>query len=337
MSKLFQPYTIGTRTLKNKLMMAPMCMYACHNQDGKISDWHTTHYESRAVGQTGTIILEATAVTPDGRISAEDLGIWSDEQIDGLRSLARAIQRHGSAAGIQLAHAGRKSKSGGNVLAPSALPFDDSYETPEALTTAGIEQVIQQFEAAAHRAQLAGFDIVQLHAAHGYLLHSFLSKATNLRNDEYGGDLRQRYNILHQIIERTKRQFDGVLMVRISANDYTDEGNSLEDYVQLVQWMKEDGVDLVDVSTGGLVPASIHVYPGYQVHYAETIQRETGMPTAAVGLLQHAALAEEILQNNRASLISVGRGLLDDPYLAKRMAEQLNDSVTPPVPYTRGW
>lgn len=335
--KLFSPYTIKNITLKNRIVMAPMCMYSCHNEDGKVENWHLTHYVSRAVGQVGLIIQEATAVTPQGRISAQDLGIWSDEHIAGLSQLTSLIKSYGAKAGIQLAHAGRKATVDGEILAPSAIPFNEQMKTPKAMTIAEINETIEAFKDGAIRAKKAGYDVIEIHAAHGYLINEFLSPLSNKRNDEYGGTSENRYRLLHEVIEAIKEVWDGPLLVRVSANDYHEEGLKIDDYVNFSRWMKEQGVDLIDVSSGAVVPAKIDVFPGYQVPLAEKIKHGADIPTGAVGLITTGKQAEEILKNNRADLIFIARELLRDPYFPRTAAKELGVTIDSPKQYARGW
>lgn len=335
--KLFEPFTIKNMTLKNRIVMSPMCMYSCENEDGFVNDWHLTHYTSRAVGQVGLIIIEATAVTPQGRISPKDLGIWSDEHIDGLKKLTNMIKSHGAHCGIQLAHAGRKAVLEGEIVAPSAIPFQENYKTPKEMTKAEIEETIEAFGKGAERAKNAGFDCIEIHGAHGYLINEFLSPLTNKREDEYGGSVENRYRFLQQIIEEVKKVWDGPLFVRISARDYHQDGLDVNDYVVMARWMKEQGVDLIDVSSGGVVPARINVFPGYQVPLSETIKKEVNIPTGTVGLITTGKQAEEILQNERGDLVFIGRALLRDPYWPRAVAQELNYPLQPPKQYERGW
>ncbi|WP_432355416.1 NADPH dehydrogenase NamA [Sporosarcina sp. A2] len=337
MAKLFEPYTIRNLTLKNRIAMAPMCMYSSHNEDGHVEDWHRVHYGSRAVGQSGLIILEATAVQPQGRISAQDLGIWDDSHIEGLTELTRLIKQHGAAAGIQLAHAGRKSTVDGDIQAPSAVAFSDQYKTPVAMSTDAIQETVKAFALAANRAAQAGFDLLELHGAHGYLINEFLSPLSNHRTDEYGGSSENRYRFLREIIDAVRATWDGPLFVRISAEDYTDGGMTPELYIEMAKWMKEQGVDLVDVSSGAVVPAKISPFPGYQVPYSETIRTGADIATGAVGLITSGLQAEEILRNNRADLILIGRELLRDAYWPYQAAKDLHTEIEAPKQYARGW
>ncbi|WP_445509243.1 NADPH dehydrogenase NamA [Rossellomorea marisflavi] len=335
--KLFQPYTIKNVELKNRIVMAPMCMYSSHNEDGKIENWHRTHYTSRAVGGAGLIIQEATAVTPQGRISPQDLGIWSDDHLEGLTELVSLMKEQGAKTGIQLAHAGRKAVLEGDILAPSAIAFNDDMKTPVAMTTEQIKETVTAFKNGAERAKKAGFDVIEIHGAHGYLVNEFLSPLSNRREDEYGGSAENRYRFLKEIIAGVKTVWDGPLFARVSAKDYHEEGLDVDDYVVFSKWMKEQGVDLIDVSSGAVVPARIPVFPGYQVKPAERIKHEADIDTGAVGLITSGLQAEEILQNERADLILLGRELLRDPYWPRTAAKELGYEITPPVQYERGW
>lgn len=336
-SKLFSTYTIKDITFKNRIVMAPMCMYSSHEQDGHVQNWHRTHYVSRAVGQVGLIILEATAVTPQGRISPYDLGIWSDEHIQGLKELSDGMKAYGAKSGIQIAHAGRKAELEGEILAPSAISFNEKMKMPKEMTLEDIRETVLAFQSAAHRAKEAGFDVIEIHAAHGYLINEFLSPLSNHRTDEYGGSLVNRYRFLQEVIESVKEVWSGVLFVRVSATDWTEGGLQVNDYVTMAQWMKEQGVDLIDVSSGAVVPAKIPTYPGYQVPFADQIKQEAQIPTGAVGLITNALHAEEILQNDRADLVLLARELLRDPYWPRTAAKELGVELESPAQYNRGW
>ncbi len=335
--KLFTPWSVKDVTIKNRIVMAPMCMYSSHEKDGKLQPFHMAHYISRAIGQVGLIIVEATAVNPQGRISDQDLGIWSDDHIEGFAKLTEQVKAQGSKIGIQLAHAGRKAELEGDIYAPSAIPFDEQSKTPAEMTTEQIKETIQEFKQAAARAKEAGFDIIELHAAHGYLMHEFLSPLSNHRTDEYGGSHENRYRFLGETIEAVKEVWNGPLFVRISASDYTDKGLDIADHIGFAKWMKEQGVDLIDCSSGALVQADINVFPGYQVSFAEKIREQAEIATGAVGLITTGTMAEEILQNNRADLIFVARELLRDPHFARSAAKQLNTEIPSPVQYDRAW
>ncbi|MED4017143.1 NADPH dehydrogenase NamA [Sutcliffiella cohnii] len=334
---LFSPYTVKNVTLKNRIVMSPMCMYSSHNEDGKVQNFHKTHYISRAVGQVGLIMLEATAVQPQGRITAQDLGIWDDAHIEGLKELVSELKSYGSKTSIQLAHAGRKATVDGEIYAPSAISFNEKMKTPKEMSKEDIHDTVQAFIDGARRVKEAGFDIIELHGAHGYLINEFLSPLTNKRNDEYGGTKENQYRFLKEIIDGVKQVWDGPLFVRVSAHDYHEDGLTAEDYVTYAQWMKDQGIDLIDVSSGAVVPASIDVYPGYQVGYAETIRHGANIDTGAVGLITSGLQAEEILRNNRSDLIFVARELLRDPYWPRTAAKELGVEIDPPKQYDRGW
>lgn len=334
---LFTPYTVKNVTLKNRIVMSPMCMYSSHREGGMVEDFHMTHYISRAVGGAGLIMIEATSVTPQGRISPQDLGIWNDEHADGLAKLVDGIKQYGAKTAIQLAHAGRKAVLEGEIISPSALAFNEKMKTPAAMTKEQISETIQAFKDGAIRAKKAGFDIIELHGAHGYLINQFLSPLSNKRTDEYGGSKENRYRFLHEVIEAVKDVWDGPLFVRVSATDYHPEGLDVEDYVEFSTWMKEQGVDLIDVSSGALVPADIKVFPGYQVKFAERIREGAGIDTGAVGLITSGIQADEILGNERADLIFLARALLRDPYWPRTAAMELGAEIEAPKQYSRGW
>ncbi|WHZ56432.1 NADPH dehydrogenase NamA [Metabacillus hrfriensis] len=334
---LFTPYTVKNVTLKNRIVMSPMCMYSSHREGGMVEDFHMTHYISRAVGGAGLIMIEATSVTPQGRISPQDLGIWNDEHADGLAKLVDGMKQYGAKTAIQLAHAGRKAVLEGEIISPSALAFNEKMKTPAAMTKEQISETIQAFKDGAIRAKKAGFDIIELHGAHGYLINQFLSPLSNKRTDEYGGSKENRYRFLHEVIEAVKDVWDGPLFVRVSATDYHPEGLDVEDYVEFSTWMKEQGVDLIDVSSGALVPADIKVFPGYQVKFAERIREGAGIDTGAVGLITSGIQADEILGNERADLIFLARALLRDPYWPRTAAMELGAEIEAPKQYSRGW
>nr|WP_242531471.1 NADPH dehydrogenase NamA [Priestia flexa] len=336
-AELFTPYQVKDVKLKNRIVMSPMCMYSCEEEDGIVTDWHLAHYTSRAVGQVGLIMIEATAVTPEGRITSRDLGIWNDEHVEGLQKLVNQVKAHGSKTAIQLAHAGRKATVDGTIYAPSAIAFDDESKTPAEMTKEDIERTIEAFKEGAKRSKQAGFDIIEIHGAHGYLIHQFLSPLSNKRTDEYGGSAENRYRFLQQTINSVKEVWDGPLFVRVSATDYAEGGLTIDDHVTFAKWMKEQGVDLIDVSSGALVHAKINVYSGYQVPFAEKIKHEANIDTGAVGLITSGLQAEEILQSKRADLIFVARELLRDPYWPRTAAKELNTTIEAPVQYERGW
>lgn len=334
--KLFESLNLHNMTLKNRIVMAPMCMYTA-KEDGIVTDWHKTHYESRAIGQVGLIIVEATGVSKEGRITVNDLGIWSDAHIEGLKELTTVIKKHGTKAGIQLAHAGRKSEVPGEILAPSPLAFSGKSKTPKEMTVGEIKEIVEAFKIAAIRADQAGFDMIEIHGAHGYLINEFLSPLTNKRTDEYGGSSENRYRILREVLDGVRGVWDKPLFVRISAHDHAQGGMTPKEYIPMVKWMKEQEVDLVDVSSGGLVLANIDVYPGYQVPFAKIIKSEVDIMTGAVGLITTGEQAEEILENESADLIFLGRELLRNPYWPYIAAKELDTKIQAPKQYERGW
>ncbi len=336
MSFLFQPMTIGNMTLKNRIVMAPMCMYQA--VEGMVNEWHLIHYSSRAIGGVGLIMVEATAVDPIGRISKEDLGLWEENQIEGQRILVDHLHRYGAKAGIQLGHAGRKAQVGfGRIWAPSEIPFSDAYKTPDAMTQGEIEQTVAQFKNAAERAIEAGYDLIEIHGAHGYLINQFLSPLTNKRTDGYGGSLENRSRFLIEVIQavRSVCPKEMPLMVRFSAEEYEEGGNTAQDIAAVCNIIKPLGVNVVDVSSGGVVDVPVKAYPGYQVGYAAHIGREANILTVAGGLITEAEQANEILANQSADLIFLGRELLRNPYWALEAARILGEEVPWPKPYER--
>lgn len=351
MSILFSSLTIKSITFKNRIVVSPMCQYS--SEDGFASDWHLVHLGSRAVGGAALIIQEATAVSPEGRISHGDMGIWKDEHIEKLKQITEFIHAHGSVAGIQLAHAGRKAsfdkpwisdkqiQSGEHAwqtVSASALPFRETDITPHALTAEEIKQVVNDFKDAAARSHKAGFKIIEIHAAHGYLINQFLSPLSNKREDEYGGSFENRIRFLLEIVAaiHTVWPADLPLFVRISATEWTEGGWSKDDSVRLAIILKEKGVDLIDASTGGNVPhVKIPVGPGYQVEFADAVRKEGGILSGAVGMITDAAQAEEILQQGSADLIIMARELLRDPYFPLHAAAALGEEIKWPEQYER--
>lgn len=351
MSLLFTPLPIKDIILKNRIIVSPMCQYSA--TDGFANDWHLVHLGSRAVGGAALIITEATAVSPEGRISPEDLGLWKDEHIDKLRQITSFIHQQNAFVGIQLAHAGRKASTvapwkgnrqvaiedgGWHTVAPSAIAYRDSDTLPVALDENGIEKVISDFKEAAARAVMAGYDVVEIHAAHGYLLHQFLSPLSNLRKDEYGGSFDNRIRLLQEVVAAIQSVLKpGMpLFVRISATDWADGGWEIEQSVQLSAVLKTQGVDLMDVSTGALVSGvRIPIEPGYQVPFATQIKKETGILTGAVGLITTAEQAEAILTEGKADAIFLARELLRDPYFPLHAATSLQQDAAYPVQYER--
>lgn len=352
MAHLFEPLTLRSITFPNRIAVSPMCQYSC--EDGLVSDWHLVHLGSRAVGGAGIVFVEATAVLPQGRISPQDTGIWSDAHVEPLARIVRFIHDQGSLAGIQLAHAGRKASTrrpwdgdglvpeaeGGwtDVVAPSALAFADDYPMPREMTADDIRGVVEAFANAAQRALAAGFDVVELHAAHGYLLQTFLSPLSNRRTDAYGGSLENRMRMPRQVIEAVRQVWPErlPLFLRISATDWTDGGWDGSDSVELVRSTSSLGVDLVDCSSGGnAATARIPVGPGYQTIFADRIRRETGVPTGAVGVILDPAQADHIVRSGQADVVFLARALLRDPYWPLLAARELDVSVPWPAQYLR--
>lgn len=337
MNSLFKETKIKNLELKNRIVMPPMCMY-CAEEDGQVTDWHILHYASRAVGGTGLLIVEATGICPEGRISSNDLGLWQDEQIEGMRRLTEAVHANGAKIAVQLNHAGRKCTAAGmDVEAPSAIAFDEESVTPREMTKADIEETIGQFRQAALRAEQAGFDMVEVHAAHGYLLSEFLSPLTNQRTDEYGGSPENRVRILGQVLDAVKEVWpqEKPLCVRVSAEDYQEGGNLAEDLAEMLNLVKEKGIDLVNVSTGGVVPAVPSVVKGYQIPHAEKIKKLTGLPVIAGGLVTDPQEAEDIIFSGKADFVYIGRELLRNPYWPLQAANELGVDIVWPKQYER--
>jgi 2,4-dienoyl-CoA reductase-like NADH-dependent reductase (Old Yellow Enzyme family) len=351
-AQLFAPFAMREVTLPNRVVVSPMCQYSC--VDGLATDWHLVHLGSRAVGGAGLIIAEATAVEARGRISPQDLGLWDDAQIAPLARITAFLREQGAVPGIQLAHAGRKAsthrpwsgqgavpvEAGGwrDVIAASALPFAPDYPQPRAMTAGDLDDVRAAFVAATRRALAAGFAFVEIHAAHGYLLHSFLSPLANARTDEYGGDLAGRMRFPLAVVESVRAAWPAHLPlgVRLSATDWTPGGWAIEDSVALARTLRERGVDVITASSGGVsTRQQIPLGPGYQVHLAEQIRREAGIPTMAVGLITEPRQAEAILAEGRADLIALGRELLRSPYWPLHAAAALGVDRPWPDQYAR--
>ncbi|MBA4016853.1 MAG: oxidoreductase [Pirellula sp.] len=347
---LLSPLTIRGVTFRNRIGMAPMCQYIA--VDGLASDWHLVHLGSRAVGGVGLVIAEATAVTPEGRITPGDLGIWGEQHVEPLARIARFVHSQGAVAGIQLAHAGRKASceppfvggaslktpaaGGWTVVGPSPIPFAEGDPVPAPLDEAGIDGIVAAFEAAADRAVRAGFRVIEIHAAHGYLLHEFLSPLSNQRTDQYGGSLENRMRLTLRVAERLRKRIphDMALFVRISATDWAEGGWDGEQSVVLARGLKELGVDLVHVSSGALVPTvRIPVAKGYQVTFARKIRNEAGIMTGAVGLITEANYANEIVTGGDADLVFLARELLREPYWALKAQQELGEDASWPISY----
>jgi 2,4-dienoyl-CoA reductase-like NADH-dependent reductase (Old Yellow Enzyme family) len=352
MSHLFTPLPLRGVTLRNRVGVSPMCQYS--SDSGLANDWHLVHLGQFAVGGASVVFTEATAVLPEGRISPQDLGIWDDAHVPMLQRITRFIDAQGAVPGMQLAHAGRKASTqrpwegngavppdaGGwtTVMAPSAIAFSPSYPQPEALTLEGIAAVVTAFRAAAVRAMAAGFRILEVHAAHGYLLHQFLSPLSNRRDDAYGGPLANRARLCLEVVAAIRAVVPDAmpLMVRISATDWTEGGWTAEESVQLAAWLKAAGVDLIDVSSGGLASGvRIPIGPGYQVPFARQVRHGAGIPTASVGLITNAAQAEAIVANGDADMVLLAREFLRQPHWPLLAAHALGATVPWPVQYER--
>jgi 2,4-dienoyl-CoA reductase-like NADH-dependent reductase (Old Yellow Enzyme family) len=352
MTRLFSPISFRDLTLPNRIAVSPMCEYS--SQDGFANDWHLVHLGSRAVGGAGLVLTEASAVLPEGRITPHDLGIWKDEHIAPLARIVDFLHAQGAHAGIQLAHAGRKASmnrpwdgehllspaEGGwtEVAAPSAIAFTDKYAQPHELDLAGIERVKAGFAAAARRALAAGFDVVEVHSAHGYLLHEFLSPLSNHRTDAYGGSFDNRIRLLLETVDAVRSEWPAnlPLFVRISATDWTEGGWDIEQSVALARLLPQHNVDLVDCSSGGNVSgATIPTGPGYQVPFAARIRSEAGIATSAVGQITSPAQADQIVRTGEADLVLLARQMLRDPYWPLHAAEELGVTVPWPPQYLR--
>jgi len=351
MPHLFDPLKLRDVTLPNRIGIPPMCQYSA--QDGMAADWHFVHYGSRAVGGAALTIVEATAVVPEGRISPGDLGLWDDRQIEPLARIARFTEAHGGVAAIQLAHAGRKAgvglgwqaqrsltpaEGGWTPLAPSPLAFGADYAVPDALDVDAIRLIVAAFAAAARRALAAGFRVAEIHAAHGYLLHQFLSPLSNQRTDSYGGNFDNRSRLVREVVGAVRAVWPEhlPLLIRLSATDWAEGGWNADETVALCRVLKDLGVDLVDVSTAGLVPwAKIPVGTGFQTEFAARIRREADIPTAAVGLITAPEQADHIVRSGQADLVLVGREILRDPYWPLHAAQKLGQATTWPLQYLR--
>ncbi|WP_217189789.1 NADH:flavin oxidoreductase/NADH oxidase [Streptomyces buecherae] len=369
MSALFEPYTLRTLTIPNRIWMAPMCQYSAEvfgPNAGVAGDWHHTHYTSRAVGGAGLILVEATAVSPEGRISPADLGIWNDTQVEALRRITASLKEHGTVPGIQIAHAGRKASTdrpwrggapitdpaqhGWQPVGPSPIAFDADHPVPDELTEERIDEIVGQFADAARRALAAGFEVIEVHGAHGYLIGEFLSPHSNHRTDAYGGSYENRTRFALRVVDAVRAVWPRELPVffRISATDWLQEtaradgsaadgplGWTADDTVRFARDLHAHGVDLLDVSTGGnATGVRIPTGPGYQVPFAARVKAETDLPVAAVGKITEPEQAEKILQSGEADAVLLGRELLRDPYWAHRAARALGRTPDYPNPYS---
>jgi 2,4-dienoyl-CoA reductase-like NADH-dependent reductase (Old Yellow Enzyme family) len=353
---LFSPFQLRSLTFSNRIGVSPMCQYSCEN--GFATDWHLVHLGARAQGGAALVTLEASAVTPEGRISPADLGIWKDEHIPALERIVRFLHSQGARAGIQLAHAGRKAsmaapftlapgtgerlvpifEGGWQPVAPSAIAFSAAYAVPQALDQPGILAVIEAFRMAARRALAAGFDFVEIHAAHGYLLNEFLSPLANQRTDAYGGSFENRARLVLEVVDAVRAEWPAhlPLFIRISSTDWAEGGWAIDDSVRLAPLLREHGVDLIDCSSGGLVPGvQIPIGPGYQVPFAARIRREAGIPTAAIGMITEPAQANGIIANGEADLVFLAREMLRDPYWPVHAAIAFDEPASWPAQYLR--
>lgn len=352
MAHLFEPLQLRNVVLPHRILVSPMCQYSC--VDGLANDWHFVHLGSRAVGRAAAVLTEATAVTADGRISPQDLGIWSDAHIEPLRRIFQFIEKQGSVPGMQLAHAGRKASTsepwkgskplspdqGGwtPIYAPSAIPFNEGYQVPHELSPAETHKVIEAFAAAAGRANQAGAKIIELHGAHGYLLHSFLSPVSNQRKDAYGGSLNNRMRVVCETVEAVRKVWpqEYPLLIRISATDWAEGGWTVNDSVALARVLGPLGVDLFDCSSGGNVAsARIPVGPGYQVAFAEQVRRQAGVLTGAVGMITDSAQADQIIRSGQADVVFLARQFLREPYWPLLAARELHQEINWPLQYER--
>lgn len=349
MSLLFTPLQLRELTIRNRIFLSPMCQYSARN--GLATEWHLVHLGSRALGGAGLVMAEATAVTPEGRISPDDLGLWSDSHAEQLAPVTAFIRAQGAVAAIQLAHAGRKAgtaapwkgnrplkteEGGWQCVAPSPLPFAPAYHVPHELHEEELDQIVEMFSAAARRAQVAGFQVVEIHMAHGYLLHSFLSPLSNQRRDAYGGSFDNRVRLPLRVATAVREVWpqQWPVFARISTTDWIEGGWELQQSIDLCMRLRDLGIDLIDCSSGGLTPgAPIPFGPGYQTNFAEAIRHEVDVPTAAVGLITEPVQAEHILRTGQADAISLGREMLRDPYWPLRAAHELGDEVKWPLQY----
>lgn len=337
--ELFETAKIGRMELKNRLVMPPMCMYVCAN-DGKATEFHKTHYAARALGDVGLIIVEATGVSPAGRISDACLGLWSDDHIPGMKEIVDRVHSFGSKIAVQISHAGRKSETTGlEHLAPSAIDFNpEEYELAREMTKADINRVISDFTAAAVRADKAGYDALEIHAAHGYLIHQFLSPLSNERQDEYGGNTENRARLLNEILASVRAVWpeEKPLWIRISATDHVTGGLDVNESVRIIDLVKRN-IDAVHVSTGGLISVPLKIYHGYQIEEAEIIRLSTGLPVIGVGLIDSFELVQNLLEEERVDFVALGRALLRNPFWLHQVAAGRGKIENVPASYHRGW
>ena len=333
---LFEPFQLKGLTVKNRIMMSPMCQYSVWNEDGAPSEWHYVHYISRAVGGTGLIMMEMTDVVPDGRITVRDLGIWDDAQIPAFRRIIDQVHGYGAKIGIQIAHAGRKAESPElKPEGPSAIAFSDKYRVPHALTRDEVKGVIDAFRQGARRAVEAGADTVELHGAHGYLIHQFMSPLSNHRDDEYGEPTRFGVEVIQAV--KSVLPSEMPLMMRLSATEYTDQGYNFEQLVEMARAYQQAGVDMFDISSGGNVEVKVHSYPAFQAPYAVALKRALNMAVSAVGRLESYDLAASLVEHGDVDMVAIGRGMLKDPYWANSAALHFEGKVQVPFEYYRAF
>jgi 2,4-dienoyl-CoA reductase-like NADH-dependent reductase (Old Yellow Enzyme family) len=350
---LFSPYQLSNVTLRNRIAISPICVYSAI--EGVPDDWHLVHLGSRAIGGAGLVFTEATAVAPEGRVTLGCTGLWNEAQQQAWTRIASFLRAHGTVSGVQLAHAGRKascdlpwsggkplppSRGGWTPVGPSALAFDTDYTVPTELDETGLSKVISDFGAAARRALAAGFDVIEIHAAHGYLFHEFLSPLSNRRQDHYGGSLQNRARLLRAVVAAVRKEWSPPrpLVVRVSSTDWTAGGWDIDECVELARWLKSDGVNLIDASSGGnIVNAKIPLGPDYQVPFAARMRREAGIATGAVGLITSGQQANEIIARGDADIVLFAREAMRDPYFPRRAAAELGVKIAVPEQYLRAW
>ncbi|MCK5763940.1 MAG: NADPH dehydrogenase NamA [Clostridiales bacterium] len=324
MSDIFDEFIVKDLKLKNRVVMPPMCMYSS-DETGKVMVFHICHYNARAVGGTGLIIVEATAVEKRGRISANDLGLWDDSQVEGMKRIVDEVHLYGAKIGVQLSHAGRKNETGEDVIAPSPIMYNFKYSLPREMTLEDVDAVVEAFGQSARRAKEAGFDFIEIHGAHGYLINEFLSPLCNERKDEYGGRVKNQIRILKQIIKRVRQEWpdEKPLGLRVSAYEYDAHGNKPEDISFMINMLKDYGIDIINVSSGGVIDCEIDAFPGYQIAYGTEVKKKTNLPVIVGGLLEHHHMANEIVKNGRGDLVYLGRELLRNPYWVLQAARKL--------------
>ncbi len=335
--KALQPFTLKNLKLKNRIVMPPMCMFNA-KEDGLVTDFHLAHYMTRAYGGVGLIIVEATGVTSDGRISKQDLGLWNDEQIESMKKLVDMVKGYGSHIGIQLNHGGRKYSGADVLVGPSAIPYDEKSQVPKELTKKEIQEIAVSFGEAARRADQAGFDTIEIHAAHGYLIHQFLSPISNQRTDEYGGSTVNRRRFLDEVLDEVHKNWPATkaLTIRVSGTEWREDGYTEQEMVDIIHEIRER-VDLVHVTSSGNGPAEIDVYPGYQLGPCENIRKSCNVPTIAVGRITTIGMVEEILGNGRADLVAMGKELLRQPNFIYNMAYERKMPMDYPFEFERAY